>query len=97
MTEIGIEDVSSSASIFYTTLKNYTEMNDYLKEVVLNHRKEYPETNVTNVKSSWTSSYYTHHETDKFNLLIENFFKSKKNLIISSILIILLIYLIYFL
>ena len=46
MTEIGIEDVSSSASIFYTTLKNYTEMNDYLKEVVLNHRKEYPETNV---------------------------------------------------
>ena len=71
MIDIGIEDVSSSASIFYTTLKNYTEMNDYLKEVVLNHRKEYPETNVTNVKSSWTSSYYTHHETDKFNLLID--------------------------
>ena len=71
MIDIGIEDVSSSASIFYTTLKNYTEMNDYLKSVVLNHRKEYPETNVTNVKSSWTSSYYTHYETDKFNSLID--------------------------
>ena len=64
---IGIEDVSSSASIFYTYLQNYT----YLKTDVLNHRKKYPETNETNVKSSWTSSYYTHHETDKFNPLIE--------------------------
>ena len=63
---IGIEDVSSSASIFYTYLQNYT----YLKTDVLNHRKKYPETNETNVKSSWTSSYYTHHETYKFNPLI---------------------------
>ena len=71
MADIGIENVSSSSSIFYTTLENYTEMNDYLKKVVLNHRKEYPETNMTNVKSSWTSSYYTHQETDKFNPIID--------------------------
>ena len=67
MIDIGVENVNSSVSIFYTNLQNYT----YLKTDVLNHRKKYPETNETNVKSSWTSSYYTHHETDKFNPLIE--------------------------
>ena len=66
MIDIGVENVNSSVSIFYTNLQNYT----YLKTDVLNHRKKYPETNETNVKSSWTSSYYTHHETDKFNSLI---------------------------
>ena len=78
---------------------NLNKFKDMSGDEILNHRKN------KFLKIGRTKGFVSHLDDlstlsmkkNKFNLLIENFIKSKVNLIISSIIIILLTYLIFFL
>ena len=51
--------------IFSTILDGHVELNKYLKEIILEHRKEYPQSNVSNVRA-WHSDWHTHILNPKF-------------------------------
>ena len=78
---------------------NLNEFQDMSGDEILNHRKN------KFLKIGRTKGFVSHLDDvstlsmkkNKFNLLIENFIKSKVNLIISSVIIILLTYLMFFL
>ena len=52
--------------------------NNKLIEDIKEHRKNFPEGEVSNVKA-WRSSYRTHHETDKFNPYISKILQAVDN------------------
>ena len=51
--------------IFSTILDGHVELNKYLKETILEHRKEYPQSNTSNVQA-WHSDWRTHKLNPKF-------------------------------
>ena len=62
--------VSRKLPIISTILPDHKELNDYLKQVIIEHRENNPKSNVSNVKS-WHSSYYTHIENLKFKPIVD--------------------------
>ena len=68
--KIDIQYVSKPTAVFTTILDNHVELNKYLKEVILEHRQNNPESIKSNVKA-WHSSWITHDENPKFQPLID--------------------------
>ena len=68
--KIDIQYVSKPTAVFTTILDNHVELNKYLKEVILEHRQNNPESIKSNVKA-WHSSWVTHDENPKFQPLID--------------------------
>ena len=67
---IGIQYVPKQLPIFTTILPQHVEFNKYLKQVILEHRQNNPETTKSNVKA-WHSSWTTHYENPRFRPLID--------------------------
>jgi len=51
--------------IFSRILDDHVELNKYLKEIILEHRKKYPQSNTSNVRA-WHSDWHTHKLNPKF-------------------------------
>ena len=64
------QHVYKAIPIFTTILADHIEMNKYLKDVILEHRQNNPETTKSNVKA-WHSSWVTHQENPKFKPLVD--------------------------
>ena len=64
------QHVMKAIPVFSTILANHVEMNKYLKQVILEHRKNNPETTKSNVKA-WHSSWMTHEENPKFQPIVD--------------------------
>ena len=62
--------VSKPLPVFSTIFADHVEFNKYMKQVILEHRKKYPETTKSNVKA-WHSSWQTHKENPAFQPLID--------------------------
>ena len=69
MSTFQIQHVNKPMAVFTTILDDHVEMNKYLKQVILEHRQQFPETTKSNVKA-WHSSWTTHQENPKFQPLI---------------------------
>ena len=70
MSTFKIQHVNKPMAVFTTILDDHVEMNNYLKQVILEHRQQHPEDISSNVKA-WHSSWITHHENPKFQPLID--------------------------
>ena len=70
MNRLDIQHVPKQMAVFTTILDDHVEMNKYLKQVILEHRHNNPETTKSNVKA-WHSSWVTHVENPKFQPLID--------------------------
>ena len=57
--------VSKPIPVFSTIIEDHVELNKYLKEVILEHRQNNPESTNSNFKA-WHSSWVTHQENPKF-------------------------------
>jgi|TARA_B100000902_G_scaffold186800_1_gene178995 hypothetical protein len=68
--EIQVHYVPKPIEVFCTIIDNHVELNKYLKEVILEHRKNKPESNTSNVQA-WHSEYLTHLVNPKFQPLID--------------------------
>ena len=68
--ELQVHFVPKPIEVFTTILDNHVEVNKYLKEVILEHRQNNPESNSSNVKA-WHSDYLTHLGNPKFQPLID--------------------------
>ena len=64
--------VSKPLPVFSTIFDEHVELNKYLKEVILEHRQNNPESTNSNVKA-WHSSWVTHQENPKFQPIAETF------------------------
>tara|TARA_B100000131_G_scaffold292858_1_gene307679 strand:- start:398 stop:1021 length:624 start_codon:yes stop_codon:yes gene_type:complete len=62
--------ISRKIPIISTILSDHLELNNYLKDVIKEHREQNPKSNDSNVKS-WHSSYYTHTENLKFKPIVD--------------------------
>ena len=65
-----IQHVPKQMAVFTTILEDHVELNKYLKQVILKHRQNNPETTNSNVKA-WHSSWITHQENPKFQPLVD--------------------------
>ena len=65
-----IQHVNKPMAVFTTILDDHVEFNKYLKQVILEHRQNNPESTKSNVKA-WHSSWTTHHENPKFQPLVD--------------------------
>ena len=63
------QHVYKAMPVFSTILADHVEFNNYLKQVILEHRQNNPESTKSNVKA-WHSSWMTHQENPKFQPLI---------------------------
>lgn len=63
--------------VFTAILDDHVEFNKYLKQVILEHRQNNPETNNSNVKA-WHSSWTTHKDNPKFQPFIDRVLDSFK-------------------
>ena len=70
MSTFEIQHVSKPMAVFTTILDDHVEFNKYLKQVILEHRQNNPETTKSNVKA-WHSSWITHQENPKFQPLVD--------------------------
>ena len=70
MSTLEIQYVPKQMAVFTTILDDHVKINKYLKQVILEHRKNNPETIKSNVKA-WHSSWVTHQENPKFEPLID--------------------------
>ena len=70
MSTFDIQYVPKQMAVFTTILDDHVKINKYLKQVILEHRKNNPETIKSNVKA-WHSSWVTHQENPKFEPLID--------------------------
>ncbi len=68
--KIDVAEVAKMLPIFTTVLENHEEFNKYLKEVILEHRQNNPQTTESNVKA-WHSSWITDRENPKFQPLVD--------------------------
>ena len=64
------QHVYKAMPVFSTILADHVEFNKYLKQVILEHRQNNPESTESNVKA-WHSSWQTHIENPKFQPLID--------------------------
>ena len=70
MSTIQIQYVPKKMAVFTTILDDHVEFNKYLKEVILEHRQNNPESTKSNVKA-WHSTWETHKENPKFQPLVD--------------------------
>ena len=70
MSTFEIQYVPKQMAVFTTILDDHVEFNKYLKQVILEHRQNNPESTKSNVKA-WHSSWVTHEENPKFQPLID--------------------------
>ena len=70
MSTIQIQYVPKKMAVFTTILDDHVEINKYLKQVILEHRQNNPESTKSNVKA-WHSSWETHKENPKFQPLVD--------------------------
>jgi len=70
MNTLEILHVPKPLPIFTSILDDHVEFNKYLKEVILEHRQNNPESTKSNVKA-WHSSWETHKENPKFQPLVD--------------------------
>ena len=68
MNKLNIQYVNKPTPVFTSVLEDHVEINKYLKEVILEHRQNNPESTKSNVKA-WHSSWMTHQENPKFKPL----------------------------
>ena len=64
------QHVYKAMPIFTTILADHVEFNKYLKEVILEHRRNNPNSIDSNVKA-WHSSWMTHEENPKFQPIVD--------------------------
>ena len=64
------QHVYKAIPVFSTILADHVEFNNYLKQVILEHRQNNPESTKSNVKA-WHSSWQTHDENPKFQPLVD--------------------------
>tara|TARA_B100000965_G_scaffold20654_1_gene15560 strand:- start:2935 stop:3534 length:600 start_codon:yes stop_codon:yes gene_type:complete len=64
--------VSKPIPVFSTIIEDHVDLNKYLKQVILEHRQNNPETTKSNVKA-WHSSWTTHVDNPKFQPVAETF------------------------
>ena len=64
------QHVYKAMPVFSTILADHVEFNKYLKQVILEHRQNNPESTKSNVKA-WHSSWGTHNENPKFMPFVE--------------------------
>ena len=67
---LDIQYVPKQMAVFTTILDDHVEFNKYLKQVILEHRQNNPESTKSNVKA-WHSSWQTHDENPKFQPLVD--------------------------
>tara|TARA_B100001113_G_C20806347_1_gene490517 strand:- start:40 stop:579 length:540 start_codon:yes stop_codon:yes gene_type:complete len=60
-----VQYVPKPIPVFTAILDDHVDLNKYLKEVILEHRQNNPESTNSNVKA-WHSSWMTHKENPKF-------------------------------
>ena len=65
-----VQFVSKPMPIFSTIFEDHVEFNQYMKQVILDHRQNNPESNNSNVKA-WHSSWDTHEHNLKFQPLVD--------------------------
>ena len=70
MNTMEIQHVPKQMAVFSTILDGHVALNNYLKQVILEHRQNNPETTKSNVKA-WHSSWQTHDENPKFQPLVD--------------------------
>ena len=70
MSTFEIQHVPKQMAVFTTILDDHVEFNKYLKQVILEHRQNNPESTKSNVKA-WHSSWQTHDENPKFQPLVD--------------------------
>ena len=70
MNKLNIQYVNKPMAVFSTLVEDRVEINKYLKEVILEHRQNNPESTKSNVKA-WHSSWMTHQENPKFQPLVD--------------------------
>ncbi len=70
MNTLEIQHVPKQMAVFTTILDDHVELNKYLKQVILEHRQNNPETTKSNGKA-WHSSWTTHVENPKFQPLVD--------------------------
>ena len=72
--------IQAETEIAMYTLDNHQELNNKLKKIISDFRKEYPESDNTNVKA-WHSHFDTHVKEPKFNILIDRVMDASKDFI----------------
>ena len=72
-----IQHVPKQMAVFTTILEDHVEFNKYLKQVILKHRQNNPETTKSNVKA-WHSSWETQKENPKFQPLVDRMISACK-------------------
>ena len=77
MSTFDIQYVPKQMAVFTTILDDHVEFNKYLKQVILEHRQNNPESTKSNVKA-WHSSWTTHAENPKFQPLEERIISACK-------------------
>tara|TARA_B100001109_G_scaffold227656_1_gene202430 strand:+ start:202 stop:774 length:573 start_codon:yes stop_codon:yes gene_type:complete len=65
-----IQHVPKQMAVFTTILEDHVQFNKYMKDVILNHRRDNPATTKSNVKA-WHSSWVTHQQNPNFQPLID--------------------------
>ena len=69
-TEFTLDEIPINSPVFSTVFDDHLEFNKYLKEVIIEHREKYPQSNISNVKS-WHSAWNTHEIDSKFKPLTD--------------------------
>ena len=72
--------IQAETEIAMYTLDNHQELNNKLKKIISDFRKEYPESDNSNVKA-WHSHFDTHVKEPKFNILIDRVMDASKDFI----------------
>ena len=72
--------IQTETEIGIYTLDNHQELNNKLKKIISDFRKEYPESDNSNVKA-WHSNFDTHVKEPKFNILIDRVMDASKDFI----------------
>ena len=72
---IAVDHVYKAMPIFSTIFEDHVEFNQYMKQVILEHRQNNPESNNSNVKA-WHSSWKTHLENPKFQPIVDTICKA---------------------
>ena len=70
MSTFDIQYVPKQMAVFTTILDDHVQFNKYMKDIILNHRRENPATTKSNVRA-WHSSWVTHHENPNFQPLVD--------------------------
>tara|TARA_R100000742_G_C4254242_1_gene72290 strand:- start:303 stop:914 length:612 start_codon:yes stop_codon:yes gene_type:complete len=73
--EVNISYVTEPLPIFTTIFNDHVEFNNYYKKVILEHRARDPDTVMESNVKAWHSSWETHLENPKFDLLVERVIK----------------------